>query len=163
MHACPQRGQAAWLTPAPGVPKEKRLGELEVMAAGHPHPFAQQAWIERRGRGPYPAGLVRSFDLGDCARQVVYRPFGSVRRRVVAEPTQPPAATLVRRHRNHHARHSHPRAAGTEEFEPPGRQPLTAPAVRPAAMFFWMMRKKMTTGSDVRIAPAMSGPQNVWR
>ena len=42
-------------------------------------------------------------------------------------------------------------------------QPLTAPAVRPAAMFFWIIRKKITTGSEVMTAPAMSGPQKVCR
>ena len=30
-------------------------------------------------------------------------------------------------------------------------------------MFFWINRKKITTGRAVMMAPAISGPQNVWR
>jgi hypothetical protein len=44
-----------------------------------------------------------------------------------------------------------------------GAQPLTAPAVRPAATFFWIIRKKITTGSEVIVAPAINGPHAVPR
>ena len=58
-----------------------------------------------------------------------------------------------------------PRRNGIEVTSSPngkaGGQPLTAPAVRPDAMFFWISRKKMTTGSEVIMAPAIRGPQNV--
>src|SRR5262245_19378894 len=42
-------------------------------------------------------------------------------------------------------------------------QALTAPAVRPKAIFRWTMRKKMTTGIAVSVEAAISAPQSVAR
>ena len=42
-------------------------------------------------------------------------------------------------------------------------QALTAPAVRPKAIFRWTRRKKITTGMAVSVDAAMSPPQSVAR
>ena len=43
------------------------------------------------------------------------------------------------------------------------RQPRTAPAVRPKAIRRCTSKKKMTTGTAVKVAPAISGPHSVPR
>ena len=40
-------------------------------------------------------------------------------------------------------------------------QPLTAPATRPPVMRPWTIRKKMTTGIEISVEPAMTAPQLV--
>ena len=54
-------------------------------------------------------------------------------------------------------------AGGRGGREPARAHPRTAPAVSPNAILRWTMTKKITTGSAVSVAPAISGPQAVPR
>ena len=55
---------AARLAPPAVVAEQQRLGQLEVVAAVHPYARAQQPRVDRRGRRPDPAGIVRRSRAG---------------------------------------------------------------------------------------------------
>ena len=89
------------------------------------------------------------------------RPVGDVagEEHDAAEPTLELAPQPVGRREPLEAREE----AGRGEPLEPAAHPLTAPAVSPKAIFRCTIRKKITTGIAVSVAPAISPPQSVWR
>ena len=72
----------------------------------------------------------------------------------VLEPAQDPLGNLVAGEARREAGRGEPLDV---------RHDLTAPAVSPNAMRRWTITKNATTGSAVRVAPAISDPQSVPR
>jgi hypothetical protein len=77
-----------------------------------------------------------------------------------AEPLVETAAHPVRHRRSREPRKD---AARREALEVRRCHALTAPAVRPKAIFRWTRRKKITTGIAVSVDAAISPPQSVAR
>ena len=103
-------------------------------------------------------GAVRAHRGGELGDLVA---LGDVTREKdgAAEAALEPRAQPVRRRQ---AVKSRQQAGRREAFEL-GAQPLTAPDVRPNAIFRCTSRKKIMTGSAMSVAPAMSPPQSVLR